>query len=53
MPLDKCNALPWDVNCPQHIHKRLPLREVAPVIDQLRQKITQLENEIASLRSDP
>ncbi|HET6574413.1 MAG TPA: pyridoxamine 5'-phosphate oxidase family protein [Fimbriiglobus sp.] len=26
----------WDVNCPQHIHKRFPQSQVAPVIEQLR-----------------
>ena len=40
----------WDVNCPQHIHKRFSQRLIAPVIEQLRQRISALEAELADLR---
>lgn len=33
----------WDVNCPQHIHKRFAQREVAPLIEQLQNRIRELE----------
>lgn len=39
----------WDVNCPQHIHKRYSQRQVAPVIEQLQARIAELE---ARLRAD-
>ncbi len=38
----------WDVNCPQHIHKRFPQRMVAPVIEELQAKITALEGQLQS-----
>ncbi|HZZ29194.1 MAG TPA: pyridoxamine 5'-phosphate oxidase family protein [Pirellulales bacterium] len=37
----------WDMNCPQHIHKRVPLKEVAPIIEQLQARVKQLEAELA------
>ena len=33
----------WDVNCPQHIHKRFTHKQIAPVIEQLQAKIAELE----------
>lgn len=39
----------WDVNCPQHIHKRFSQRQVVSVIDQLQARIAELE---AQLRAD-
>jgi len=33
----------WDVNCPQHIHRRLPEREVAPIIERLQARVRELE----------
>lgn len=39
----------WDVNCPQHIHKRYSHRQVAPVIEKLLQRISALEAELAEL----
>jgi predicted transposase YbfD/YdcC len=36
----------WDVNCPQHIHKRFSQRQVAPVIQQLQSRIAELEAEL-------
>lgn len=37
----------WDVNCPQHIHKRFPQKMVAPVIEELRAKVQVLEERLA------
>ncbi len=41
----------WDVNCPQHIHPRFSQRQIAPVIEQLQQRIAELESEVANLKS--
>jgi uncharacterized protein len=43
----------WDVNCPQHIHRRFPEAAVAPVVEQLQGRIKELEAEVADLRSRP
>jgi predicted pyridoxine 5'-phosphate oxidase superfamily flavin-nucleotide-binding protein len=40
----------WDVNCPQHIHKRFSQAQVAPVIQQLQAKIADLEAQLQTLR---
>jgi hypothetical protein len=40
----------WDVNCPQHIHRRFSERQVAPVIEELQTRIAELEAEVARLR---
>lgn len=40
----------WDINCPQHIHKRFPQREVALVIEQLQQQVQELKAQPATLR---
>jgi uncharacterized protein len=40
----------WDMNCPKHIHRRFPEREVARVVEQLQGRITELESEVAGLR---
>jgi predicted pyridoxine 5'-phosphate oxidase superfamily flavin-nucleotide-binding protein len=37
----------WDVNCPQHIHKRFSQAQVAPVIEQLQARIAGLESQLA------
>ena len=37
----------WDVNCPQHIHKRFPQSAVAPVIDELQGRVRELEQRLA------
>ncbi len=42
----------WDVNCPQHIHKRFSQRQVAPVIEKLQARITELEAELRQLKGD-
>lgn len=36
----------WDVNCPQHIHKRFSQRQVAPVIEELQARIAHLEKQL-------
>ncbi|MBA4105473.1 MAG: pyridoxamine 5'-phosphate oxidase [Pirellula sp.] len=43
----------WDVNCSQHIHQRFSQRQVAPLIEQLQERIADLEAELARLRSKP
>ena len=37
----------WDINCPQHIHKRFSQREVRPVIEELQRRISELEAQLA------
>lgn len=37
----------WDINCPQHIHKRFPQKLVTPVIEELEAKIRDLESQLA------
>lgn len=37
----------WDVNCPQHIHKRFTQKQIAPVIEQLQARIAELEAKLA------
>lgn len=43
----------WDVNCSQHIHQRFSQRQIAPVIEQLQERISELETEIDHLKSKP
>lgn len=38
----------WDANCPQHIHKRFSQKQVVPVIEQLQNRIAELEAKLAS-----
>jgi uncharacterized protein len=40
----------WDVNCPQHIHKRYSERQIAPVIERLENRVRDLEAELAAMR---
>ena len=40
----------WDVNCPQHITPRFSEAEVEVRIDELHQRIAELETEIETLR---
>lgn len=40
----------WDINCPQHIHKRFTERQVAPIIDKLKSRVQELEAELSRLR---
>lgn len=39
----------WDVNCSQHIHQRFSHEQVAPVIEQLQQRIVDLETRLHSM----
>jgi predicted pyridoxine 5'-phosphate oxidase superfamily flavin-nucleotide-binding protein len=41
----------WDVNCQQHIHRRFPEREVAPLVEKLQARIAELESEVERLRA--
>ena len=41
----------WDVNCPQHIHRRFPEREVAPVIERLQARVRELEEKLRAIES--
>jgi predicted pyridoxine 5'-phosphate oxidase superfamily flavin-nucleotide-binding protein len=41
----------WDVNCPQHIHKRFPQTMVAPMIEELQAKVSDLESKLVTLQS--
>jgi predicted pyridoxine 5'-phosphate oxidase superfamily flavin-nucleotide-binding protein len=43
----------WDVNCPQHIHKRFPQKAIAPLIEQLQSRITLLEQQVRDLAGVP
>ena len=42
----------WDINCPQHIHKRFPQSAVAPVIEQLQKRVHELESELKNSEPD-
>ena len=46
------NVEAWDVNCPQHIHRRFSERQIAPVIEQLQTRISELEAQLATLRAE-
>jgi predicted pyridoxine 5'-phosphate oxidase superfamily flavin-nucleotide-binding protein len=37
----------WDVNCPQHIHKRFPQEVVAPIIEKLQGQVQELQAKLA------
>lgn len=45
------NVKAWDINCPQHIHRRFSLRQVIPVIADLRAKIADLEEQLRQART--
>jgi len=40
----------WDINCPQHIHKRFTERQMSPIVDKLKLRIHELEAELSRLR---
>jgi predicted pyridoxine 5'-phosphate oxidase superfamily flavin-nucleotide-binding protein len=42
----------WDVNCPQHIHRRFSERQIAPAIERLQARIAELEAEVKRLRAN-
>ena len=41
----------WDINCPQHIHKRFPQTVVAPIIEELQSQIKDLQARLAKYES--
>ncbi len=41
----------WDVNCPQHIHRRFSQSQIAPVIEQLQSRIAELEAKLQEAES--
>jgi len=41
----------WDVNCPKHIHKRVLVSEVAPVIDRLENEVAELKARLKAVES--
>jgi uncharacterized protein len=41
----------WDINCPQHIHKRYSERQIAPIIEKLEERVRELEAELKNMRS--
>ncbi len=43
----------WDVNCPQHIHKRYSIEQIAPTIEKLKDQIRELEKELAVHQNHP
>jgi uncharacterized protein len=38
----------WDINCPQHIHKRYPQTTIAPIIENLQTQIQELQQRLAA-----
>ncbi|MCB9898873.1 MAG: pyridoxamine 5'-phosphate oxidase family protein [Planctomycetes bacterium] len=43
----------WDVNCPQHIPRRVRADEVAPVVTELRARVAELEHRLRAAGLDP
>lgn len=41
----------WDINCPQHIHKRFPQTQVAPIIEQLQARVADLEAKLEHFKN--
>lgn len=42
----------WDVNCPQHIHKRFSQRQIAPIIEKMQSRIAELEAELQRVKGE-
>jgi uncharacterized protein len=42
----------WDVNCPQHFHRRFGERQVVPVVEALHRRIAELAAEVERLKSN-
>ena len=42
----------WDINCPQHIQQRFSRQQVQPVIEQLQQRIKELETQLAQRQAE-
>lgn len=43
----------WDINCPQHIHRRFSQRQIAPVVTELQARIAELEKQLERARRRP
>lgn len=43
----------WDVNCPQHIPRKLDESDVVAALDAMKRRIAELEAEVARLRRRP
>jgi predicted pyridoxine 5'-phosphate oxidase superfamily flavin-nucleotide-binding protein len=43
----------WDMNCPQHIHRRIPERQVQPVVESLQHRVRELEEQLAARPAAP
>lgn len=41
----------WDVNCPQHVHKRFSHQQIAPVIAGLQSRIAELQKHLENVRN--
>ena len=41
----------WDVNCPQHIPQMFFVEDIKEAVDELKERIAQLERENAKLRA--
>jgi predicted pyridoxine 5'-phosphate oxidase superfamily flavin-nucleotide-binding protein len=42
----------WDINCQQHIHRRYSQRQIAPIIEKLKERVRELEAELKTTRQD-
>ena len=45
------DVVAWDVNCPQHIPRKIDLVDLATTVESLKSRIAQLETENAELRT--
>lgn len=41
----------WDINCPQHIHKRFPQAAIATVVERLQARVKELEAELTAVKA--
>jgi len=41
----------WDINCSQHIHRRFSAGQIAPVVEALNARVSELEAELERLRN--
>ena len=42
----------WDINCPQHIHQRFSKGQIAPLIQKLQSRISDLESQLAQAQKE-
>ncbi len=45
-------VIAWNVNYPQHIHRRFSERQIAPVVEKVQTRIAELEAEVERLKSN-